>query len=348
MRTYLSLLFLICCTQGFAQSSERFAFRTIVFYNVENLFDTTNDSLVWDDDRTPEGRYHWTQNRYETKLDHISKVLRSFKTPKGSPVIPDVIGICEVENRKVVEELVAHPELQRLVDDIIHYDSPDKRGIDVALLCREESFTPTSFQSRRLLLFEDDCTRQYTRDQLVVGGYLDGELFYFIVNHWPSRRGGAVISNPKRIRAALLNKRITDSLLTLEPKAKIVGMGDFNDDPFDTSLKKTLKTGNLKRPDSLHQLYNPMDALYKKGVGSLAHWDSWHLFDQFYITQNLISESKETLSFWKAGVWKPKFLITRKGRYKGYPFRTYAGGRYAGGYSDHFPIYMYLLKKVSN
>ncbi|MEL6976406.1 MAG: endonuclease/exonuclease/phosphatase family protein, partial [Bacteroidota bacterium] len=174
MKTYLILFLLVCCTQGSAQSTERFAFRSVVFYNVENLFDTTNDSLVWDDERTPEGRYHWTRSRYETKLNHISKVIRSFKTPQGSTILPDVIGVCEVENRKVLDDLVAHPELESLGYDLVHYDSPDKRGIDVALLYRNESFTPTSFQSRRLLLFEDDGIRQYTRDQLVVGGYLDG------------------------------------------------------------------------------------------------------------------------------------------------------------------------------
>lgn len=343
MRSLICLLVLIS-TSLHGQKSNTFTLRTIAFYNVENLFDTKNDSLIFDDDRTPEGSYHWTQERYKIKIDHISNVLSKIgkETSKTSP---DVIGLCEVENRHVVEDLAHHPNLVDKDYGIIHFDSPDARGIDVALLFKKESYLPTSFKSHRLLLFDELGERVYTRDQLVVGGLLDQEEVYFIVNHWPSRRGGEAISGPKRVRAALLNKRIIDSIQKLNREAKIISMDDLNDDPTDNSLKKILKTkGKSQQLDSI-DLYNPMEKLYRKGIGSLAYRDKWNLFDQFFMTSNLIDTNKTKLSFWKADIYAPAFIRTQKGKYKGYPLRTYSGGSYTGGYSDHFPSYIFLIKQ---
>ncbi|WP_067034947.1 endonuclease [Allomuricauda sp. CP2A] len=344
MRLLICLLVLIS-TSLYGQKSKTYTLRTIAFYNVENLFDTENDSLTFDDDRTPEGRYHWTEERYRQKIEHISKVLSKIgeDTSKTSP---DVIGLCEVENRKVVEDLIHHPNLRSKDYGIVHFDSPDARGIDVALLFKKSSYLPTSFKSHRLLLFDDLGDRVYTRDQLVVGGLMDGEAIYFVVNHWPSRRGGASKSNPKRVRAALLNKRIIDSIQRLNWKAKIICMGDLNDDPRDDSLKSILKTkGKTKQLDSLG-LFNPMEQLYRKGIGSLAYRDKWNLFDQFFMTANVVNSEKETLSYWKAGIFSPAFIRTNEGKYKGYPLRTYSGGSYTAGYSDHFPAYLFLIKEV--
>jgi len=343
MRSLICLLVLIS-TSLHGQKSNTYTLRTIAFYNVENLFDTKNDSLIFDDDRTPEGSYHWTQERYKTKIEHISNVLSKIgkETSKTSP---DVIGLCEVENRQVVVDLAHHPNLVDKDYGIIHFDSPDARGIDVALLFKKESYLPTSFKSHRLLLFDELGERVYTRDQLVVGGLLDQEEVYFIVNHWPSRRGGEAISGPKRVRAALLNKRIIDSIQKLNREAKIISMGDLNDDPTDNSLKKILKTkGKPQQLDSM-DLYNPMEKLYRKGIGSLAYRDKWNLFDQFFMTSNLIDTDKTKLSFWKAGIYAPTFIRTQKGKYRGYPLRTYSGGSYTGGYSDHFPSYIFLIKQ---
>jgi hypothetical protein len=344
MRLLICLLVLIS-TSLHGQKSNTYILRTIAFYNVENLFDTVNDSLTFDDDRTPEGSYHWTEERYNVKVSQISKVLSKIgeETSKTSP---DVIGLCEVENRQVVEDLIQHPNLSGKGYGIVHFDSPDARGIDVALLFKKESYLPTSFKSHRLLLFDDMGERVYTRDQLVVGGTMDQEDVYFIVNHWPSRRGGEAISGPKRVRAALLNKRIIDSIQKLNREAKIISMGDLNDDPTDNSLKNILKTkGKPQQLDSLG-LYNPMEKLYRKGIGSLAYRDKWNLFDQFFMTSNLINADKTELTFWKAGVYAPNFIRTQKGKYKGYPLRTYSGGTYTGGYSDHFPSYIFLIKQL--
>ncbi len=327
------------------QAQKRYKIRVVAFYNIENLFDTINDSLTFDDDRTPEGKDHWTQERYNQKIENISKVIShiGFKESKTSP---DIIGLCEIENKKVLEDLVSHPKLQKMDYGIIHFDSPDERGIDVAFIYKKANFLPTSFQSRRLLLQNLDGERDYTRDQLVVGGLLDDEQIYCIVNHWPSRSGGAARSKPNRLAAAKLNKKIIDSILKIDNSAKIISMGDLNDDPIDDSLKKILKTIGKKKNLEKNDLFNPMEELFKKGVGSLAYRDKWNLFDQFHFTANLLEKEGGTYRFWKANVFTAPYLFTKKGKYKGYPFRTYSGGNYTGGYSDHFPVYMYLIKAV--
>ncbi|NNC35710.1 MAG: endonuclease/exonuclease/phosphatase family protein [Croceitalea sp.] len=337
-----SFLFPLFCSAQFGTS---YKIRTIAFYNVENLFDIENDSLIFDDERTPTGSYQWTAERYEKKVGNIAKVLSEIGV-ETTANLPDIIGLCEIEKRKVLEDLVNHKNLASGNYGIIHFDSADERGIDVALLYKKEAFTPYTFKSHRLLLLDDEGNRDYTRDQLVVGGYLDDEEVFFIVNHWPSRSGGEARSRPNRMKASQLNKRIIDSLQYLDVNAKIISMGDLNDDPTDDSLKKVLKTvGKRNKLDSL-SLYNPMEKLFKRGVGSLAYRDKWNLFDQFFFTSNLVNDNKKEYSFWKAGVFSQPYLKTAEGPYKGYPFRTYVGNTYQGGFADHFPIYMYLIKKA--
>lgn len=344
MRRYLLQIAFFFPLLLLAQKQKTYEIRTIAFYNVENLFDIKNDSLIFDDDRTPEGAYQWTQRRFDTKIENIAKVLSEI----GASTIgtsPDIVGLCEVENKKVLLDLSKQQSLLNKAYGIVHFDSPDNRGIDVALLFKKNVFLPTSSKSHRLLLFDDDENRDYTRDQLVVSGYLDEEEIHFIVNHWPSRRGGESKSEPLRIKAAQLTKRIIDSLHYLNPNAKIIGMGDLNDDPMNSSLKKVLRTkGKPKQLDSL-SLFNPMEKLYKKGAGTLAYRDKWNLFDQFFLTPNMVNKDKATYSFWKAGIYNPNYLKTQDGKYKGYPLRTYVGTTYQGGYSDHFPVYLYLIRK---
>ena len=241
--------------------------------------------------------------------------------------------------------MINHENLSAKDYGIVHMDSPDERGIDVALLYKRAFFIVNTFKSHRLLLNDDEGFRDYTRDQLVVSGYLEGEQFYFIVNHWPSRSGGEARSRPNRIAAAKLNKRIIDSIQELDIDAKIISMGDLNDDPIDESLKKILKTKGKKKNLEAGDLFNPFEKLFRKGIGSLAYRDKWNLFDQIYFTGNLINDTRENYSFWKAGVFNPSYLLNPSGKYKGYPLRTYAGGSYIGGYSDHFPVFMYLIRK---
>ncbi len=345
MKFRLLLLLIYLPTIGLSQYKNTVKIRTIAFYNVENLFDTENDSLTFDDDRTPEGKDHWTQERYEQKVENISEVISHIGLIV-SKTSPDIIGLCEIENKKVLEDLVSHPNLQKMNYGIVHFDSPDERGIDVAFIYKKAVFFPTSFQSRRLLLQNIDGERDYTRDQLVVGGLLDDEQIYCIVNHWPSRSGGAARSKPNRLAAAKLNKSIIDSILRIDHTAKIISMGDLNDDPIDDSLRKILKTKGNKKDLEENDLFNPMEKLFKKGVGSLAYRDEWNLFDQFYFTANLLEKEGGSYRFWKVNVFTAPYLFAKKGKYKGYPFRTYSGGNYTGGYSDHLPVYLYLIKAV--
>jgi len=347
MKRFKSWFFIIFLVSNSIQSQkkDRYSIFTIAFYNVENLFDTVNDSLHFDDEMTPDGNYHWTLERYNLKIAHIAGVISKIGQSM-TKTCPDIVGICEVENLKVIKDLVDHPFLRPYGLNIIHFDSPDERGIDVALLYKRDRFIPMSFKSHRLLIFNASDKRDYTRDQLVVGGLLEGEEFYFIVNHWPSRSGGVARSQPYRQAAARLNRRIIDSVLRLNLEAKIISMGDLNDNPTDRSLKNSLTlsdTKNLQSP----AFFNPMESIYKKGEGSLAYRDQWNLFDQILLSKNLINKDRKLYTFWKAGIYHPRFLQTETGNYKGYPFRTYVSGRYTGGYSDHFPVYAFLIKQAN-
>jgi hypothetical protein len=329
----------------FAQKADTYQIRTVAFYNLENLFDTKNDTLVYDDDRTPEGKDNWTIERYQQKVEHMSRVISEIGSDDNKTA-PDIIGVCEVENLTVLEDLIHHKNLSKFNYGIVHFDSPDERGIDVALLYKKSAFVPVNFNSHRLLLFNLEGKRDYTRDQLIVEGLLDNEKIYFIVNHWPSRSGGEARSRPFRLEAAKLNKRIIDSVQRKDIQAKIISMGDFNDDPIDPSFKKILQVKkNYKILDSI-SLFGPMEKLYRKGKGSLAYRDKWNLFDQLYMTSTLINKQRQSYTYWKVGIFTPEYLMDPKGKYKGYPLRTYAGGSYIGGYSDHFPVYLHLIKKV--
>ncbi len=336
--------FLFLSQYSFGQEKNSYNIFTIAFYNVENLFDTEDDTLTFDDDRTPLGKDVWTQEKYEDKIKNISRVLSEIGL-ENSNTPPALIGLCEIENLQVLEDLVSHANLAGYNYEVIHYDSPDRRGVDVALIYQSSLFTPENTQSRRLLIFEleDPSKRVYTRDQLVVSGKLNGESISVIVNHWPSRSGGQAKSNYKREKAAYLNKQIIDSIYLQDPYAKIISMGDFNDDPTNKSFKKVLKTNNDRKNIKVQEIYNPMEGMAKQGKGSLAYRDAWNLFDQILISESLLG-SRDGLQFYKAGIFNKPYLITQSGQFKGYPFRSYNYSGYTGGYSDHFPVFMYLVK----
>ncbi len=326
-------------------TTSRYHIKTIAFYNLENLFDTVDDSLTYDDDKTPKGKDRWTLNRYRHKIANMAKVIALIgKEIKGSS--PDIIGLCELENIKVLQDIFSHDELLKEDYRLIHYDSPDERGIDVALAYRSDAFIPFSHSSRRLLLEKENGRRDYTRDLLIVGGMLEQDELYILINHWPSRSGGESRSRRFREEAARLNRQVIDSIHRLSPNSNIIIMGDFNDNPLDRSIKNLLKTKGRRSNLEEDELFNPMESLYKKGQGSLGYRDQWHMFDQILMTKNLIQPKPVHYYFWKAGIFNPPFLVTRNGPYTGYPKRTYASGIYIGGYSDHFPVYVYLIKNA--
>lgn len=344
-RSVFTSVLLLITSVVISQEKKEYKIHTMAFYNLENLFDTEDDPVTFDDDRTPKGKDHWTQNVYTHKVKNMAKVISEIgiELTKNSPVI---IGVAEVENRKVLEDLANENSLKTKDYGIVHFDSPDRRGIDVALLYQKKLFKVKSSKNHTLLLYNQDTNaRVYTRDQLLVSGYLDGDLIHIIVNHWPSRRGGEARSRYKREKAATLNKKIIDSLFSIDPYAKIITMGDLNDNPNNTSVKKILGAKSSKKEVIIKGLYNPMAKLVKKGIGSLAWQDRWSLFDQIIVSKSLLDKEYSSYQYYKAGIYNAPYLITPNGKYKGYPFRSFSNGSYTKGYSDHFPVYITLIKQ---
>jgi endonuclease/exonuclease/phosphatase family metal-dependent hydrolase len=261
---------------------------------------------------------------------------------------PVILGVSEVENREVLVDLINDPLLLNKDYGIVHFDSPDARGIDVGLLYQKAIFQPISSSKHELKIY-DDITRNrvYTRDQLLVTGKLDGDLIHVIVNHWPSRSGGEARSRSKREAAARLNKHIIDSLQAIDPYAKIITMGDLNDDPTNSSIKKVLKAENEREKVELKGIYNPYENFYKKGLGTTAYRDAWSLFDQILMTKPLLDKDFSTYKFYKAFIYNKYYLTTKTGRWKGYPFRSWTDSGFSDGFSDHFPVYVYVIKEVS-
>ena len=342
--TVFILLFFISKIE--AQKKRTFKVHTIAFYNVENLFDTINDTTKFDE-RSPmmelkTARQEIYQKKVQNMADVISKI--GAKTSNNSPA---VIGICEVENRAVIEDLANDPALLTKNYGIVHYDSPDERGIDVALMYQKALFRPLSSSAHKTKLSDNSSNgRDYTRDVLLVSGFLEEDLIHVLVNHWPSRSGGEARSRSKREAAAAVNKRLVDSLQMEDPYAKIFVMGDLNDNPTNSSLKKVLKTKGDKRKVGFKELFNPMESFFKKGLGSNAYRDAWSLFDQIIVSKPLLEEDYSSFRFYKAGIFNAQFLITKKGQYKGYPFRSFSWGGFTGGYSDHFPVFVHVIKEI--
>lgn len=320
----------------------RYAPRPIGFYNVENLYDTI-DGPNDDAEYLPTSAKLWNTERYERKLQHLAKVIGEM----GTDVLPDglvCLGLCEVENRGVVEDLVKTGALAERGYRIVHHDSPDRRGVDVAFIYNPAYFTLLHERAYPLRNPEDSLFR--TRDQLVVTGLMDGDTLSIIVNHWPSRYGGEKRSLPLRTLAAKLGRHIIDSLMARNADARILYMGDLNDDPVDPSVRKFLNTTGDKEFVTDKKFYNPMYDLYKKGIGSLAWRDSWNLFDQIILSPALVTGAGGNLKYYGTRVFNQPYLRQDEGNFAGYPFRTFVGDQYQGGYSDHFPVYVILVKEV--
>ena len=356
---YLIALFTISFLQA---QSKKYTIHTVAFYNFENFFDTNDDLNTNDDEWTPNGAQHWTEEKYQQKLKNLSRVLSDIGTPEN-PNAPTLIAGSEIENRGVLEDLVKQPKLAPFEYGIIHFDSPDKRGIDVALLYQKKYFKPTSFSNIPLYIYKNSADKEtkkeafeneevetvpqknriFTRDQLLVTGFLEGEEISIIVNHWPSRSGGEKASSKFREEAGKLNRKIIDSLQQINPNAKVITMGDLNDGPFNKSVKTALGAKAKKSEVASFGVFNPFEEMAKKGMGTIAFRDSWDIFDQIIITQSLIKPDFSSFKFWKAGIFNRSYLIQTSGQYKGYPLRH---SQTEVGFSDHFPVYIYLIKEM--
>jgi hypothetical protein len=335
----LSIFFLISVSTVVAQKPQKVA--VVGFYNLENLFDTI-DGPNNDAEYLPNGTNSWGTYKYMNKLENMSKVISMIGDSHDDKIQfngPHFLGVCEVENRNVLEDLVKTPLLKDQNYEIVHFDSPDRRGVDVAFLYKSKYFKVLSAKAHKLVDYSDTTRR--TRDQLLVSGLFDGDTLHFIVNHWPSRAA----ASPARENAALLCRSIVDSLLTINTNAKVFIMGDFNDMPNDKSLNYLTHKSVKKKPPTKEVivLHNEGKKWHKQGRGTLAHNDVWQVFDMILTTPYVVNDTVG-FRFHSAGIFDRPWMHQQDGRFKGYPLRTHAGGAYLNGYSDHLPVYMYIVK----
>ena len=340
----MSGLFIALLVAGFAQKPHH----KVMFYNFENLFDTIRDPEIFDAEFTPQGPKKWNTAKYTKKLSNLEKVI--FDIARIDKNYPAVIGVSEIENRSVLEDVIAQPKLVSANYRIVHYDSPDRRGVDVAFYYRPDVFQLEGSAKIAYALAEKPDFR--TRDIVTMWGKIEGEPFYFMVAHWPSRLGGKGPSEGMRAHAAKLMRHAADSVRALNPETKVVMMGDFNDDATDASVMEVLGgKGDIK---SLKEgdYYNPFVNLLKDGIGTLAYRDQWNLFDNIVVSENVATGSTGRLKIQKSSpkshyygsIFKRPYMINKDGQFKGYPLRTFIGNNFQGGFSDHFPVYIYIGK----
>lgn len=328
----------------------------IGFYNLENLFDTYNDPVKNDEEFLPDGKNQWTEVKYQKKLHNMATVIAEMAA--ANKAFHTILGVSEIENRLVLEDLISQPELLPANFQIVHYDSPDRRGVDVALLYRADQFEyldsesiPFSFEGTDVPITLSKEEQDYfrTRDILMVHGLIAGEHFAFYVAHLPSRIGGK--GADLRSLGGEIMRRHSEKMTEKYPGIKIVVMGDMNDDPQDESMSKWLGAVRNIKDTPEGGFFNPFWDMLAGGYGSLAYRDVWSIYDQVIPSETLVNAPKGSLRLQKVGkkgyygvVFKRPFMVTQKGQYKNYPFRTFSNGKFMNGYSDHFPTYIVIGK----
>lgn len=315
-----------------------------MFYNTENFFDTFDDPKTNDNDYTPGGELHWTNKRYAQKLQNTYKVIAALG--EWSP--PEIIGFCEVENRRVVSDLFSQTPLSQKKYSIIHFDSPDPRGIDLAIAYQstmlktlQEKYIPVTFPEP----YQNHATRNILSVKFC---YNNTDTFYIIINHWPSRRNGEKETENFRLMVAKILKNETDSIFRKNANSKIIIMGDFNDEPFDESIRYGLNANPINDHIKSNSLYNLSTNFTKADkTGTLKFQGQWLVFDQIITSGGLLNAKKGLYTAPnQAHIFSSTFILKSDNHNLGFsPFRTYSGMKYTGGYSDHLPIYIDLLLK---
>ncbi len=285
-----------------------------------------------DDEFTPLGQKKWNTRRYQNKIHKLSQTISEIGL-KTTQQPPTLLGLVEVENERVVKDVLKTAHLRKWDYDLVHFNSPDERGIDNALVYQKNYFEVLHAEPIPLLVHNPNGEPDKTRDILYVHGKLNKEEVHVFVNHWPSRREGAAITEYKRIKASETIKAFVQSIGNQNENANYLIMGDFNDNPQSASIKSLLE---------LEALYNPMEKLVSPVRGTLNHKSNWNLFDQIILSHSFFNYQKQTHTFAHADIFDDPFLKEWEGKLKGNPFRTYAGNNYLGGYSDHFPVYIQL------
>jgi len=339
----LTGLFAALLAAGFAQKPY-----TVVFYNLENFFDTINNPDTNDEEFLPDGARRWNTVKYNKKLHNMDRVF--FDIAAMQKDFPTVIGVAEVETRSVLEDLVIQPHLSHGNYRIVHYESPDPRGIDCAFLYRPDKF---QIEGSAAIPFKMPGQPNFrTRDFVTMWGTIEGEPFFFLVSHWPSRLGGKDASAPKRMAAAEQCRAIADSVQRANPAVKVVIMGDLNDDSTDDSVVEGLRAKRrIKDISAPDEMFNPFIDLLRAGYGTLAYGDAWNLFDNIVVSENLATAPAGELKIQRVGdskfyggIFRRPYMIQREGQYKGYPLRTFVGTNFQNGFADHFPVYIYIAK----
>lgn len=347
MKNILSLLFALCTVSLLSAQTAAPSKYTVMFYNVENVFDTIDTPDVSDSEFTPNGAKEWTGAKYHKKMANLEKVF--YGIASHNKTFPTVIGVCETENRNVLEDIAMLPKLAPANYEIVHYDCPYYRGVDAAFL-----YNPTHFKlkgSHAYAVKDPERPTWTTRDIVSMWGEIEGELFYFFVGHWPSRLGGEAASAHLRGYAAATTRHAIDSIQGIFPDAKFIVMGDLNDDPNNDSVYKIL--GAKGHNDELVKgdLFNPFYQMHQDGLGTLVYRGIPNLFDNIIVSENILNAEEGKLKLAKGdkkpyygNIYDRKFLRQQKGAYKGTPFRTFIGNNFVGGFSDHLPVYINIEK----
>lgn len=329
------------------RAEKKFATFGVAFYNLENLFDTINNNGKYDKEFSPAGSRKWDGQKYRAKIRKLGYAISQLTT-KTTPEGPAIIGVSEIENRSVLEDLVLAEPIRERGMKIVHHDSPDARGVDVGLLYNPRFFRVLQVTNHTLEIPE--LPRFRTRDQMCVVGLLGTPATGYsriavIVNHWPSRRGGEKESSWLRERAAALTQSIASDLLAKFPEIGIIVMGDLNDDPYNKSVSEVLGAVKKIGDTPAGGFYNPFWEKLDKGIGSYIYRGGWNLFDQIIVNKNIV-DGACGVRFIGAEVHNKQFLIQQDGQYKGYPLRTFSSGVWTNGYSDHLPTEIFLLREV--
>lgn len=350
MRRIAYIILLLICALACTNEQKY----VVGFYNVENLFDTYDDPEINDEEFLPEGANHWTEDKYRKKLSNIAQVLCSIKDQTGS--FHAVLGLAEVENRLVLEDLVAEQSLSQADYHIVHYDSPDRRGIDVALLYRPDCFEyidsesiPFSFvgADAPIELSAEEQAAFRTRDILMVRGKMAGEDIAIYVAHLPSRVGGK--GGDLRPRGAEIIYDHAMELRKVYPGIKVIVMGDMNDNPSDISMTDYLHGVSDIAQVGKDDFFSPFADVLASGVGTLSYRGEWNIYDIIMVDHALSSDHKglhilpNSAGFYGT-VFERPFMTQQEGRFAGTPFRTFSYGEFIGGYSDHYPTYIEIGK----
>lgn len=349
---------LLLMFSGIACAGQKGSTRNYVigFYNLENLFDIYDDPAKNDEEFLPEGKNQWTEAKYQKKISNMAKVIKAMKDDNGR--YHTILGVSEIENRLVLEDLVSDPQIADANYQIVHYDGPDRRGVDVALLYKPEQFTyldsesiPFDFNDTEVEITLDKEAQDYfrTRDILMVHGLIDGEHFAIYVTHLPSRIGGK--GQDLRSRGAEIIYKHSCIMEERYPGIKTVVMGDMNDNPTDDSQAVWLHGRRTIEETRPGEFFDPFTIMLEDGYGSLAYQGEWNIYDIIQVNYNLAVAPQGGLRIrpivknkYYGRVFKKPFMTQQSGQYKGTPFRTFSGGAFIGGYSDHYPTYIVISK----